>query len=116
DGSFTQRKFTGSSYGAASAIDASDKLVQDHDWHRDLSRATGLFYSSGRLYYTLSGQSRLYYRYFTVESGVVGATRFVASENVNGIRFEDVNGMFVTTGKIWWGSRADGKLRQATFS
>ena len=34
---------------------------------------------NGRLYYTLTGDTRLYYRRFTPEGGVVGADTFVAS-------------------------------------
>ena len=44
-----------------------------------------------RLYYTLSPDSRLYYRYFTPESQVVGAQTFVAASN--GVDFSKVTGM-----------------------
>ena len=35
----------------------------------------------GRLYYTLSGQSTLYYRYFTPSTNVIGAVRYTAVNN-----------------------------------
>jgi hypothetical protein len=38
-----------------------------------------MFFWNGRLYYTLSGDARLYYRWFTPESGILGADTFVAS-------------------------------------
>ena len=41
---------------------------------------TGAFYdkATGRLYFTLSGQSSLYYRYFQPQSRIVGGQRFTA--------------------------------------
>ena len=42
---------------------------------------TGMFFDNGRIYYTVSGNPRLYYRYFTPESQVVGANLFVGSSH-----------------------------------
>jgi hypothetical protein len=38
-----------------------------------------MFFRNDRLYYTLTGDARLFYRWFTPESGVIGADTFVAS-------------------------------------
>ena len=40
------------------------------DYYTELPNVTSAFYSGGRLYYTLFGQSQMYYRYFTPDSGV----------------------------------------------
>ena len=45
---------------------------------------TGMFFENGRIYYTVSGNPRLYYRYFTPESLVVGANLFVGSSTAEG--------------------------------
>ena len=77
---------------------------------------TGVFYdpSLHRIYYTVSGDSRLYYRYFTPESEVVGAQTFQA--DAGGINFSTAAGLTLASGRILYGSSADGSLRSAPFS
>ena len=52
-----------------------------------------MFSWNGRLYYTLSGDARLYYRWFTPESGTLGADTFVASGATDGRNWSTVTGM-----------------------
>lgn len=115
DGSFTRRTFTGTSYGAAAAVDTSDQVVPLADWHADVQAATGMFFQDGRIYFTRAGSAQLFYRYFSPQSGVVGAQRRVASGNVAGIDFASVRGMFVSAaGHLYWAS-ADGDLHRADW-
>jgi hypothetical protein len=67
-----------------------------------------------RLYYTVYGDSRLFYRGFTPESDVVGAQEFVA--DAGGVDFRSVAGLALASGRLLWGSSADGSLRSASFS
>jgi hypothetical protein len=75
NGTFHRRTFDGTNCGVAEPVDTSSKLTALTDWSSDISAMTGLFYDSGRLYFTRSGSSTLYYRYFTPENKVVGAQR-----------------------------------------
>ena len=64
-----------------------------------ISRITGMFFWNGRLYYTLSGDARLYHRWFTPESGVLGADTFVASAG-DGRNWTSVSGMTMASGRL----------------
>ena len=81
-----------------------------------ISTMTGMFYDTTlhRIYYTVSGNSNLYYRYFTPESDVVGAQTFQA--DAGGVNFSTVAGMTLASGRIFYGASSDGALRSAPFS
>ena len=114
-GALTKRPFDGTTYGAPTAVDTADQLVPLADWKSDVVGATGMFYDSGRIYFTLAGSSDLYYRYFTAESGVVGAKRLVASPSIAGVDFSQVRGMFTTGSKLYWAT-PDGRLHRADWA
>ena len=80
-----------------------------------VANLTGMFYdtTTHRLYYTVSGDSRLYYRYFTPESQVVGAQTFVGTSG--GVDFSAVGGMTLAGGRVLYGSTTDGFLRSVPF-
>ncbi|HEY8456743.1 MAG TPA: PKD domain-containing protein [Actinopolymorphaceae bacterium] len=116
DGTFNRRSFDGSAYGSPTTIDASDQLVRDSAWHADVAAATGMFFLDGKIYYTRSGSSTLYARYYTRESDTVGAQRFSVSGSLTGLSFGAVSGMFYADGKLYVASSADGNLRRVDFT
>ncbi|MCW2838030.1 MAG: domain containing protein [Marmoricola sp.] len=52
NGTFDRRTFDGTNCGVAGPVDTSSKLTALTDWSFDVSARTGLFYDSGRLYFT----------------------------------------------------------------
>ncbi|WP_162599849.1 PKD domain-containing protein [Nocardioides solisilvae] len=115
DGTFVRRTFDGTRFGPAERVNTSDLLATDTAWRDDMRYATGMFYDNGRIYFTRSGTNELRYRYFTPQSGVVGARRMVASGNVNGISFSGVRGMFLADGRLYWAD-SQGTLRSIAWA
>jgi hypothetical protein len=124
-GTFFSAGFDGSAVGTSVAIDPYDDPYWDPvktgsgtyhgvptGYYAELPSVTGAFYSDGRMYYTLSGQATLFWRYFNPDAGVVGGQRFT----VAGGNFANVDGMFVSTGKIYYSNAADGTLHTVSFS
>jgi Malectin domain len=81
-----------------------------------IANMTGMFYDNAthRIYYTLFGDSRLFFRYFTPQSNVVGALTLEA--DANGVSFASAAGMTLASGRILYGSAADGSLRSVPFA
>jgi len=120
DGSFDRRGYDGTTFGTATPVNTGDLLVNMTTWHSEVQSITGMFFDAGRIYYTMSGSSSLFYRYFTPESDVVGANRFTASASLTGIDFSRVNGMFLagsTAGStLYFTNSSDANLRRATWN
>ncbi|WP_347059410.1 PKD domain-containing protein [Blastococcus sp. HT6-30] len=122
-----RRTFDGVTFGAATLVDP----YNDPEWsdvatgstrngepiryrgalpsfYGQLSSVTGMTYADGRIYYTRSGALGLYYRSFSLDSGVVGGTEFTAA----GSGFGSVAGMFVSGGQLYWANSVNGELRR----
>lgn len=119
---FTDGGLYARSFDRATAAVGPQRVVNLYDDPEDgrripfsIANMTGVFYDTAthRLYYSVFGDDRLFYRYFTPESEVVGAETFVA--NSNGVSFSSVAGMTLAGGRILYGSRADGALRSVGF-
>jgi hypothetical protein len=117
DGRLHKRTFNPAT--GAVGPDSIVNLYDDPDNEQRISwpiaNLTGMFYdpATHRIYYTLSLDSRLYYRYFTPESEIVGATTFEA--DAGGTSFFSASGLTLAGGRILYGS-LDGSLRSAPFS
>jgi PKD repeat protein len=114
DGQLYARTFDGTSFGPPTAVNGMDQLVPLTNFHNEVPNIGAMFFDGGRLYYTLNGDSRLYYRYFTPESSVVGGVRFTASSGVSGMSFAQARGMFVAGGKLYLAT-VDGNLQRSDF-
>ena len=114
DGQLYSRTFDGTTFGPANPVNGMDQITPLTDFHTDVPNITAMFFNGGRLYYTLNGDSHLYYRYFTPESNMVGAIRFTASNGITGMNFANASGMFVAGGKLYLAT-SNGNLQQSDF-
>ena len=126
DSNFYWRTFDGTSFGPANLINP----YQDPAWstvdtgsgqtyigvksnfYAEIPNVTSMFFSGGRLYYTLSTSSSLFYRYFTPESGILGADKFTVAGTTN---WSDTGGAFLDGTTLYLTSRSTGNLRRISW-
>lgn len=111
DGTMTVRDFDGTTAGFTTPI-ALNGLTSTQF---PISRITGMFFWNGRLYYTLTGDTRLYYRWFTPESGTLGADTFTASGATDGRNWSTVSGMTMASGRLVYAT-TNGTLSAVDFA
>jgi hypothetical protein len=110
DGTLTSQTFDGTTVGPKQTINLNG--LTGSYW--PVSNLTGMALENGRLYYTVAGDSRLLFRYFTPESDVVGAETFTASGNGDGFNWSDVSGMALSSGKLFF-ARTNGNLYSVSW-
>ena len=129
DGNLYRRSFNGTSFGAPVLVDpyndpkwstVPDGSVKGQtlrgvkpSFYSQLPYVTGMFFSGGRLYYTIVGDSTLRSRPFTPDSGIVGPREETADTTIN---WADAGGMFLANGRLYWVTRAGGSLHRVNFS
>jgi hypothetical protein len=111
DGKIYRRTFNGSSFGAAKVV-ANNGLSPSFF---PIPAITGMFLQNGRLYYTLRGDDRLYYRYFTLDSNAIGAVTFIADGPGSGFDWGTVRGLTLAGGTLYL-ARANGSLWSAGWN
>ena len=99
DGHLYARSFDGTTFGAATSVNLNGLTASNFP----IASLTGMAYvpSTGRLYYTVSGSTTLYYRYFEPEDNVVGGQTFTA-----GTLPAAVTSMTIVGGNIYYTTAA----------
>jgi malectin (di-glucose binding ER protein) len=111
DGKMYRRSFNGTSFG-------NPRVVSNNGLSPSffpIPAVTGMFLQDGRLYYTLRGDDRLYYRYFTLDSNAIGAVTFVADGPGSGFDWGTVRSMTLAGGTLYL-ARANGSLWSAGWN
>jgi hypothetical protein len=111
NGTFTRRSYNGTTFGSPTTVDLNGLT----NFATDMQGMTGLFYEKGRIYFTKADESNLYMRYFSVESGIVGAQRFTVVGNITGLDWRNVRGMFLVGNRLYWAHRTSGALHRVNW-
>ena len=120
-GSFFEAPFQGRSVGTPVAIDPYDDPVWStvdtgsgqtyrgvkSTFYSEMSSMTSLFYTNGRVYYTLSNRRGMFWRYFETDDGVVGADEFTTTD---GNDWSRVAGAFLSGNTLYFASSFSGSL------
>ncbi len=131
DGYLYRRSFDGTTFGAATQVNpyldplwstvltGSGPTTQTYagrlpTWYSQLSTVTGMFYANGRMYYTRSGQSSLYWRWFSPDSGIIGGVEY--SVTGGNISWSTTRGMFLDGSTLYVVSSTNGQLLRIGFT
>jgi PKD repeat protein len=127
DGYLYRASFDGTTFGAATRVDPyHDPLWANVDnnlggtfdgalptLYAQMPNVTGMFYASGRLYYTLFNDPKMHWRWFSPDSGIVDERTFDVTSSIS---FKDANGMFAAGGRLYFASKETGDLSSVAFS
>ncbi|TIC81854.1 PKD domain-containing protein [Nocardioides sp. GY 10127] len=83
-------------------------------FYGQLSSVTGMTYAHHRIYYTLSGSNNLYWRWFTPDSGIVGAVENTMT--VSGVSFSSTQGLMAAGDVLYVVNSSTGALSKLNFS
>jgi hypothetical protein len=100
NGTFLARTFNGATFGAATTVPLNGLTATQFP----IANLTGMFFdpTTERLYYTVSGDAHMYYRYFEPEDNVIGAQTFTVSGNGDGLTWNTASQMTMANGKIYY--------------
>ncbi|WP_155368184.1 malectin domain-containing carbohydrate-binding protein [Catellatospora vulcania] len=128
NGALWRRTFNGSAFGTAALVDPYHDAYWDTvesgtdsptyagvtpDFYAEIPNVSAMFYNAGRVYYTLVGQSGLHWRWFTPDSGVVGAEKFTVA-GVGGMG--DAGGLFLAGSTLYKVNRSTGELAATAWA
>ena len=113
NGTLTARSYNGVTYGTPSTID-----LLLGSFAADLPNVTGMFYDSGRIYFTLANDTNLYYRFFTPQSGIVGTVRnaVATGTSLTSMAPQRVAGIFNSGSTVYFADKASGALFAIPFA
>jgi hypothetical protein len=114
NGTLTARPFNGGSFGAATTVGLNGLSA----FATELSSMTSAFYdkATGRLYFTLSGQSSLFCRYFEPQSQILGGQRFTAQASTTDVSWSTVGGAFLVGGTLYFSNSGTGTLAKIQWA
>ncbi|MFD0594929.1 malectin domain-containing carbohydrate-binding protein [Catellatospora coxensis] len=100
-------------FGSTATYDGKKTAI-----YTELPSVRSMFYSNGRLYYTITGNNSLFWRYFSPDSGIIGSQRFQANGSGTSTSLEwlgtSSGALFLSGGYAYW-SRTDGRLVKRAF-
>jgi PKD repeat protein len=130
DGFLYRRSFDGVNFGAATQVNpyidplwntvetGSGPVGQTYTgvlptWYTQLSTVTGMFYANGRIYYTRSGQTSLFWRWFSPDSGIIGGIENTVTGG--NITWSSTKGMFLDGSNLYVVNSTNGQLLKIGF-
>jgi hypothetical protein len=129
-GTMYRRTFDGSSFGPARLVDPYHDPLWDtvitgsgptgqtyagilSNFYSEINSLSGMFYSGGRLYYTLTNQQGMFWRWFNPDSGAIGADKFTVTGATG---FNQAGAVFVSGNFLYFTNRLTGTLSRMAWT
>jgi hypothetical protein len=127
DGNLYERTYDGTKLGTEVLIDPYDDPYwqnvdtgsgqtfrgQRSDLAAELPSVTSMFFTNGRLYYTLTGSASMHWRWFEPESGIVGSDEFTVNDGNN---WSGVAGAFLSGNTLYYANKTSGALNSIAWN
>ncbi len=124
DGNLHQVSFDGHAFGTPQTLDpyhdpawcdvatGSGDTYCGADPNLTISNVSAMAYQNGRLYYTLLGKSGLYYRLFSPDSGIIGASQFQVAATLP----LGSPALLISDDSLYFADRGTGTLSRIAFT
>jgi PKD repeat protein len=129
NGVFYKRSFDGSTFGAETVVEP----YLDPAWvgvqtgsgtnqvyngvhtnnYAKFSSLSSMFYANNSVYYTYTGDTRMYTRPFSPDSGIFGPTEVIVADGLN---WNGIAGAFVSGNNLYYATKTDGVLRSYAWN
>jgi PKD repeat protein len=128
DGKLYERSFNGDTFGAEVLLDPYDdpywssvdtgsgqsyRGVVPSLFGTEMQSVTSMFFTNGRLYYTLAGKTGMFWRWFEPDSGIVGPDEFTTTDTNN---WSNVAGAFLSGNTLYFADKTSGQLESVPWS
>jgi hypothetical protein len=127
-GKFFRREFTGAELKPIQRINpyhdpvwanvqtGSDQTYRGKlpNFYAEIPFISAMFYTGGRLYYTRSDRTKLYWRSFSVDSGVIAPTSHIVETST--VNWSTTQGVFLANGWVYLANRNTGALSRIAFN
>jgi hypothetical protein len=128
--SFYRASFNGSTVGTPALLDPYDDpawanvqtgsgqtyLGKKSGYYSEMSTISGAFYSNGKLFYSRTGSSSLFWRWFSPDSGTIGSQLFTVPAN-GALNFgTTVSGMVLSGSTLYFANKNSGDLQSIPFN
>ncbi|HEY2175082.1 MAG TPA: malectin domain-containing carbohydrate-binding protein [Mycobacteriales bacterium] len=121
DGFLYERTFNGSTVGSEVKLDPYHDPFWDNvdtgsgqtytgqmsNFSSEIPSVTSMFYTKGRLYYTLTGKSGMFWRWFEPDSGTVSSDEFQTTDSQD---WSHVAGAFLSGNTLYFADKGTGQL------
>jgi PKD repeat protein len=121
DGNLYERTYDGTTFGSEVKLDPYNDPYWSNiatgsgqnyqglrsDMSNEIPGVSSMFFSNGRLYYTVRNDSAMHWRWFEPDDGIVGSDEFTVADGNN---WSNVGGAFLSNNTLYFADRNTGSL------